>query len=146
VSLPFSPFAPVSDKTIAAELIAALEFAVFEREAGGQLRLLGSPPAWFTRLSPAGEVSFPFLENFLVDAEAFWTGAAAGRLRSGMWIETDGLGNETPLEASAVCAGSRKILLIENQTLVHDEKQSVLQRARNAKLRERGRVQKGRPP
>lgn len=138
----------MSDKPIAAELIAALEFAVFEREPGGQLRLLGTPPAWFMRLSPKGEVSFPFLDNFLVDAEAFWTDAAAGRLRSGIWIETDELGNETPLEASAVCAGPRKILLIENQSPAYDEKQNILQRARNAKLRERERrrVEKGRPP
>lgn len=136
----------MSEKTIAAELIAALDFAVFERDPGGQLRLLGAPPAWFATLSPKGDVSFPFLDNFLVDAEAFWTESAGGRLRSGIWIESDSLGHETPLEASAVCVGARKILLIENQTLVHDEKQSVLQRARNAKLRERGRIQKGRPP
>lgn len=136
----------MSEKTIAADLIAALEFAVFERDAGGRLRLLGSPPAWFAALCPTGDVSFPFLDNFLVDAEAFWTDAAGGRLKSGIWIESDALGHETPLEASAVCVGTRKILLIENQTLVHDEKQAVLQRARNAKLRERGRIGKGRRP
>lgn len=136
----------MSEKTIGADLIAALEIAVFEREEGGRLRLLGAPPAWFATLSPTGEASFPFLENFLVDAEAFWTEAAGGRLKSGMWIESDALGHETPLEASAVCVGPRKILMIENQTLVHDEKQAVLQRARNAKLRERSRTQKGRLP
>jgi len=129
----------MTEKTIGAEVIAALDVALLEREAGGRLKLLGAPPEWFRRLSPGESVSFPYLDNFLIDAENFWSGAAAGRLRSGIWTESDALGHETYLEASAVCVGPRKILLIENQTLVHDEKQGVLQKARNAKLRERER-------
>ncbi|HEU5250205.1 MAG TPA: hypothetical protein VFW15_09470 [Thermoanaerobaculia bacterium] len=138
----------MSDKTIGAELIAALEIALLEREPGGRLRVLGTPPAWFVRLCPRESVSFPFLDNFLIDAESFWTDAGGGRLRSGIWTEADPLGHETNLEASAVCVGPRKILLIENQTLVHDEKQATLQKARTAKLRERERrrTEKGRPP
>lgn len=138
----------MSEKTIAAELIAALEIAVFEREEGGRLRLLGAAPAWLRNLSPDGSISFPFLDNFLIDAEGFWSQAAAGRLKSGIWVEADALGHETSLEASAVSVGARKILMIENQTLVHDEKQAVLQKARSSKLRERERIrgQKGRVP
>jgi hypothetical protein len=138
----------MSEKTLGAELIAALEIALLEREPGGGLKLLGVPPEWFRRLNPGETISFPFLDNFLIDAENFWSEAAAGRLKSGLWTETDSLGHETSLEASAVCVGPRKILLIENQTLVHDEKQQILQRARNAKLRERERrrMEKGRPP
>jgi hypothetical protein len=138
----------MSEKTIGAEVIAALDIALLEREAGGRLRVVGVPPAWFARLCPNDSVSFPFLDNFLIDAEAFWSEAGAGRLRSGIWTEADALGHETSLEASAVCVGPRKILLIENQTLVHDEKQAVLQKARTAKLRERERrrAEKGRPP
>ena len=136
----------MTDKTIGAELIAALDIALLEREPGGRLKLLGTPPEWFRRLNPGDSISFPFLDNFLVDAESFWSQAAAGRLKSGLWTEADSLGHETYLEASAVCVGPRKILLIENQTLVHDEKQNVLQKARNAKLREREgrRADKGR--
>lgn len=138
----------MTDKAFGAELIEALEIALIEREVGGRLRVLGTPPAWFRGLSPGGAVSFPFLDNFLVDAETFWSEQGAGRLRSGIWAEIDDLGHETYLEASAVCVGPRKILLIENQTLVHDEKQKVLQKARTAKLRERERrrAEKGRPP
>jgi len=68
-------------------------------------------------------------------------------LKSGLWTEADPLGHETYLEASAVSVGPRKILMIENLTLVHDEKQAVLQKARTAKLRERERARaaKGRP-
>jgi hypothetical protein len=136
----------MSEKTIGAELIAALDIALLEREAGGRLALLGAAPEWFRRLSSGDSISFPFLDNFLIDAETFWTQGAAGRLKSGLWTEADSLGHETYLEASAVCVGPRKILMIENLTLVHDEKQNVLQKARNAKLRERERrrVDKGR--
>jgi hypothetical protein len=129
----------MSEKTIGAELIAALDIALLEREAGGRLTPLGAPPEWFRRLNPGAQVSFPFLDNFLVDADNFWSQGAAGRLKSGLWTEADSLGHETYLEASAVCVGPRKILMIENLTLVHDEKQAVLQKARNAKLRERER-------
>jgi hypothetical protein len=136
----------MSEKTIGAELIAALNIALLDREAGGRLALLGAAPEWFRRLSSGDSISFPFLDNFLIDAETFWTAGAAGRLKSGLWTEADSLGHETYLEASAVCVGPRKILMIENLTLVHDEKQTVLQKARNAKLRERERrrVDKGR--
>jgi hypothetical protein len=129
----------MSEKTIGAELIAALDITLLEREAGGRLVLLGAAPEWFSRLSSGDPVSFPFLDNFLIDAESFWTQGAAGRLKSGLWTEADSLGHETYLEASAVCVGPRKILMIENLTLVHDEKQAVLQKARTAKLRERER-------
>ena len=138
----------MSEKTIGAELIAALDIALLEREPGGRLRVLGSPPQWFERLCPDGAVSLSFLDNFLIDAEGFWASRGAGRLKSGLWTESDELGHETTLEASAVCVGPRKILLIENQTVAHDEKQAVLQKARTAKLRERERRrgEKGRPP
>jgi hypothetical protein len=138
----------MNDKTIGAELIAALDIALLEREPGGRLQVLGAPPEWFHRLCPDGVVSLSFLDNFLIDAEGFWSNGGAGRLKSGLWIESDSLGHETTLEASAVCVGSRKILLIENQTVAHDEKQAVLQKARTAKLRERERRrgEKGRPP
>jgi hypothetical protein len=137
----------MSEKTIGAELIAALDIALLEREAGGRLAVLGTPPEWFRRLASGDPISFPFLDNFLVDAENFWSQGAAGRLKSGLWTEADPLGHETYLEASAVSVGQRKILMIENLTLVHDEKQAILQKARTSKLRERERARaaKGRP-
>jgi hypothetical protein len=84
-------------------------------------------------------VAFPFFENFLLDAEAFWASTGAGRLRSGLWSETGPLGEEFHLEATAVCLGPRRIVLIENQTLAHDEKQSMLQKARTSNLKRRER-------
>jgi len=110
--------------------------------------LIGSAPYWFLQLCPGADggpeaitrgVAFPFFENFLEDAEAFWASNGGGRLKSGLWTETGPLGEEFSLEASAVCLGPRKIVLIENQALAHDEKQAILQRARKGRLRERER-------
>jgi hypothetical protein len=138
----------MSEQSIAAELLAALEMVVLERQAGGELRLIGRAPEWFQRLCPGAAASpdslnqaiaFSFFDNFLVDAEGFWLSNGAGRLKSGLWTETDSLGNEVHLEVSAVCLGAKKILLVENQTLAQEEKQSLLQKARASKLRERER-------
>src|SRR5262245_57520673 len=75
-----------------AQMFAALDMVVMQRTAEGVFRLLSTAPAWCTRLYPEtasqqdglqpGHV-FPFLANFLVDAEQFWLTHSAGRLRSG---------------------------------------------------------------
>lgn len=98
-------------------LFAALNMVLMERQEKGSFRLFGSLPEWFFRLYPdaasrqedlrPGE-RFLVLENFLLDAEQFWQERGTGRLRSGLWIETDGLGNECSLEASAICVQERK--------------------------------------
>jgi PAS domain S-box-containing protein len=74
------------------------------------------------------------LENFLVDAEQFWQEHGTGRLRSGLWNETDWSGNDCSLEASAVCVRERKILLIELLDVAFAEKQSLIQKAREQSL------------
>jgi hypothetical protein len=146
----------MTEQSIGSDVFAVLGILVLEREAGGRFKKIGPTPAWFDALRPGADagpealnraVGFPFFENFLLDAEAFWTSTGAGRLRSGLWSETGPLGEEVQLEATAVCLGPRKIVLIENQTLVHDEKQAILQKARtsNLKRRERKRTEERRP-
>lgn len=138
----------MSDKAIGSEILAVLGIVVLERDNAGGFQLIGAAPYWFLQLCPAADggpealtraVAFPFFENFLEDAEAFWRSDGGGRLKSGLWTETGPLGEEFTLEASAVCLGPRRIVLIENQTVAHDEKQSILQRARKGRLRERER-------
>ena len=142
----------MSERSIGSDVFAVLGILVLERDASGRFQRIGPAPAWFLALRPEADggpealnraVAFPFFENFLHDAEAFWSSTGAGRLRSGLWSETGPLGEEFHLEATAVCLGPRKIVLIENQTLAHDEKQSVLQKARtsNLKRRERKRIE-----
>lgn len=138
----------MTEQSIGSDVFAVLGILVLERGAGGRFRKIGPAPAWFLALRPDAEggpealnraIGFPFFENFLLDAEAFWTSTGAGRLKSGLWSETGPLGEEVHLEATAVCLGPRKIVLIENQTLVHDEKQSMLQKARTSTLKRRER-------
>lgn len=138
----------MSDKAIGSEILAVLGIVVLEQDAAGRFQLIGTAPYWFLQLCPGADggsealtraVAFPFFENFLEDAEAFWRSSGGGRLKSGLWTETGPLGEEFSLEASAICLGPRRIVLIENQTVAHDEKQSILQRARKGRLRERER-------
>jgi hypothetical protein len=136
----------MNEDAIAAELLAVLEVVVLERPAAGKLRLLGKTPDWFGRFRPearSGPATFsdalgsPFLENFLVDAEAFWASNASGRVKSGLWTETGPLGTEFSMEASAVCVGDRKILLIEYRGVASREVQNLLQSVRSRSLRAR---------
>jgi hypothetical protein len=138
----------MTEESIGNELLAALEVAVLEEQSTGVLRLIGPVPVWFKRFRPDASsapesihdaLGSPFLENFLIDADDFWKHRGPGRLRSGLWTETGAAGTEFQLEASAVCVGSRRILLLEIQTLVHEQKQAVLQRARSNNLRRRER-------
>jgi hypothetical protein len=136
----------MNEDAIAAELLAALEVTVLERPAAGELRLIGRTPDWFARFRPearSGSGTFsdalgsPFLENFLVDAEAFWASNTSGRLKSGLWTEAGPLKTDFHLEASAVCVGERKILLIEYRAIAHKEMQNLLQSVRTRSLRAR---------
>lgn len=136
----------MKEDSIAADLLAVLEVAVLERQARGELRLIGTVPEWFVRFRPeaaSGPRTFtdalgsPFLENFLVDAESFWASNGAGRLKSGLWTEAGPMGTDFHMEASAVCVGERRILLIEYRAVGYRETQSMLQTARSRKLRAR---------
>lgn len=120
-------------------LLAALDTAVLERQADGSFAVIGQPPDWFSRLFPdavsrwdsfrPGEHS-PFLENFLLEAEEFWHQPDAGRLKSGVWIELDSLGQEHHLEAAAMRVEAVSVLLIESLGATYDETQAIFQKAR----------------
>jgi hypothetical protein len=144
----------MNEGSIAADLLAVLEVAVFERPAAGELRLVGAVPDWLVRFRPeaasetgamSDALGSPFLENFLIDAESFWASNASGRLRSGLWTETGPMGRDFHMEASAVCVGEKKVLLIENRAVSYTEKQAVLQTARTQKLRAREGKRKEEP-
>jgi hypothetical protein len=79
---------------------------------------------------------FPFLANFLFDAEAFWGDEVVGVLKSGPWRELDRSGNELYLEASAVLWRTGKFLLIANSENDYEEKRSIIQRARENNLQQ----------
>ncbi|BAZ49976.1 histidine kinase [Nostoc sp. NIES-4103] len=132
------------NNSIISDLFATLNILVLERVNNGLFRIAGTAPNWFNRflyekftsgmhivISPE---EFPFLGNFLVNAEEFWQSNQDIKLSSGLWSELDLTGKEYQFEAYAICMGVKKILLIE---LLEDEftsKQYILQKARENKL------------
>jgi signal transduction histidine kinase len=130
-------------EAILTDLLAALDVMVVERLKDGSFRVISTIPAWFTWLYSEAvtnpqQVQFnqtsPFLENFLVEAEAFWQEAQPGLLKSGMWEEKGPSGKEDHLEAAAICLGERKILLIQLLGVAHEERRRLLQVAREKSL------------
>jgi PAS domain S-box-containing protein len=125
------------------DILFALDIAAFEQAEDGSFTLINTPPEWFLTLcpplsQPSGSINltaaFAFLEYFLQDAEGFWKDKDSGRLKSGPWVETDPSGNLHHLEASAFCAGEKKVLLIEPLRLEYDQIQELAQKARDKSL------------
>lgn len=125
------------------ELFSGLEVVAFESAADGSLHLASEVPEWFARVCPEQvgaptraslSERFPFLANFLIDAEAFWQAQSSGRLKSGLWIDTDATGSECQLEASAICLRQTRLLLIEAAGQADQELQIILQKARETIL------------
>lgn len=131
------------DGSLFAELFTILNMAVMERTSVGFFHLAGPAPDWcrhlYPQVAPGQEGlrpgdTFLFLEHFLVDAEHFWLTHSAGQLKSGPWQELDTLGHEHYLEATAVCLGERKLLLLAFPTMEYEEKHAIIQRARENSL------------
>jgi signal transduction histidine kinase len=132
---------PNIDRDSAANaVLEALGFAIFIRDESGALSLSGRSPDWLRSiwpnlnapdtLLPIDQAS-PFLENFLIDAGECWSaGGAEKRARSGPWVERATDGTELTLEAIALNAEGRSILLLERLSEVFEEKKSMLQKAR----------------
>jgi signal transduction histidine kinase len=128
---------------ILTELLAALDVIVIEKKEDGTFPVIGEVPAWFSwfyaeAVTPLANIRFeltsPFLENFLIDADQFWSNPQLGRLNSGSWEEKGPSGGEDHLEASALSLNGRKILLIGLLGVAHDERRRLLQIAREKAL------------
>lgn len=132
------------NESITADLFAALDIVVMEHLDDDSFSIIGTVPDWFTHFYPdiASErdrltlgKKFPFMENFLIDAESFWMGNDLEPLKSGLWSEIDILGNECHLEATAVRLSNKKILLISlGELATYEEKQSLIQKGRQNSL------------
>ncbi|ETX03320.1 MAG: hypothetical protein ETSY1_00475 [Candidatus Entotheonella factor] len=127
------------DAGVWTEVIASLDMVVMECLENGRFGVMGKLPDWFRQYYPAVvlypddvpvRTMSPFLEHFLVDAEAFWRRGEPGRLASGPWSESD----DGALEACAVWAGGRQFLCIERLGMAYEQTQSVLQKAREHHL------------
>lgn len=119
------------------------DYALCEHLGAGSFSLLAAPPPWFREIwntqassrTPLrlGDAS-PFLENFLIDAQAFWNAQSPGELLSEGWIETTPDGRDIPLEAVALRVAGKPVLAIQSRTAAFAEQTRVLQTARDALL------------
>ena len=130
-------------ESITAEVFAALDILVLERLDVGKFKIVGNIPKWVRRfcritLKPEMEVlipheEFPFVENFLIDAEVYWLNSDEKPLKSGIWSDLDLSGKEYHFEALALFANQKKILTIELLSDAYIEKQNLIQQARENK-------------
>ena len=114
------------NQSLQLDLLAALGYAVFERNKGGSFRARGEAPEWLPSLLQSEYQShcpldcFPFLEVFLLDAEEFWANPKnRSILRSDYWTQTDMEGTELHLCATALLlkkgrSSVRKLLVVES--------------------------------
>lgn len=125
------------------ELPFVFDQVVLERIDHEWFHLLGKLPDWFKHFFPNVsatqprsdlESTFPFLENFLIDAERFWQQNDRGILKSGFWSEVNLVGQECQLEAFAVCLNQQKVLLIERAETAYQERQALIQTGRDHQL------------
>ncbi|MGE3539291.1 MAG: sensor histidine kinase [Candidatus Tectimicrobiota bacterium] len=126
-----------------AEVFRSLDTVVLEHTGDRAFRLLSQAPEWFTRLYPEATAhiealrpgeQFPFLENFLIDAEQVWETSSRGQVKSGPWTEVDSAGQVYNLEAAALCVGRSQVLCLAFPHMEYAEKQALVQKAREERL------------
>ncbi|MDD5393316.1 MAG: HD-GYP domain-containing protein [Thiothrix sp.] len=120
----------------------SLNIVVFVREPNGCFTLHNPAPEWlvfflgkssYPQTCDLPEL-FPYLTCFMDDAEQHWHEHLATPLASGSWIETDELGNELALEATAVWVDDHAVLLLQNLGEKYRQEVSRLQQVRNGLL------------
>ena len=125
------------------ELFGALALFAMERLPDGRFKLLVPAPSWVTELWPPGAdadgilalaAASPFLENFLVDAEAYWPSREPGPLSAGEWCEVDGAGREHYLGATALRAAGRHVLLVKHFGAELPRPMALVRRGRETRL------------
>ena len=104
-----------------ADLFSSMGMLALECRQGNEFVPLNALPGWLLKIHPGIDLTcpslnmgelFPFVENFLVDAEAFWCQPTAARIGSGVWTELDDEGKQHQLEAWALVFQQSKILLL----------------------------------
>lgn len=123
-------------------LCSELDFFVLSTVDGENFCCLSESPYWFKVFYPlvakgetiSSDDFFPFLQNFLFDAQEHWLNKESGLLKSGYWIEQDGDSIEWPLEATALTVKGEKLLLLSHMKHNFDAMQMKMQQARNELL------------
>lgn len=125
-------------------LLRSQGLAVFARVGAQRFRAIGNFPEWLVEIggaqaAPDGTLQlgerFPFVENFLVEAEQLWKTESAEHKNSGLWIEKGADGREVALEASALWLLGMPILLLRNPQETFQDQSRWLQTARQSRLK-----------
>ncbi len=133
----------MNSESFAAALLQSEGYAAFEYLGDGNARLIGQPAAFLKDILGEQAISsdpirpgdtMAFLENFLYEAEEFWTSQTEGRAESPMWVEKALDGRELALEAEALWLAGRRILLVRNPQARYAADAEMLQTARDLLL------------
>mgnify|MGYP003385131540 CR=1 FL=1 len=119
-------------------LYTDLQLIIFSRKSNQRFICLNEPPRWFRAFAPDVQKGtgidlpayFPFLQDFLIDAQVHWQKQQQGIIESGLWIETDSDGKDRPLEALALEVQNQDILLLTLQDTNFLQRQNKQQLAR----------------
>jgi signal transduction histidine kinase/CheY-like chemotaxis protein len=123
--------------------LTEMGFALLDYRGNGEFLPITKPPAWFSELwAGAGNSShpiplsqiLPFVENFLLEAEAFWESPGGAGCQSETWLEKAPSGREIPLQARALFLNEKRILALFSPDSQFREQVKVLQTARSAAL------------
>ncbi|KYF81375.1 histidine kinase [Sorangium cellulosum] len=124
-------------------ILSALDKLVLERVRDGAFVVRGEPPPWFLRLGIAPpwrdtplriDRALPFLEVFLPEAERAWSADGAPSVQSDGWTQMTEDDEALHLEATALCVGPSRLLVITRNDALFHERRRVLQRARELRL------------
>jgi hypothetical protein len=132
-------------------LVSILEVVVLERLHGGAFRQVGNQraPSWFAEafrdVDPGAPVTllqaFPVLDSFVSEAEIFWERTPEGRLNGEAVVVTGPGGENLPIAAVAVAMEGRAFLLLQ-RVAGFDDRQHILQVARDQALAHEAMVKK----
>jgi signal transduction histidine kinase/response regulator RpfG family c-di-GMP phosphodiesterase len=118
-------------------------YVLLEHKGEGKFVLRSDPPGWFNELWGASQpdesliplaAKSPFLENFLVEAQTWWSSSQTAECRSEVWIESTATGRDVPLQATALRRDGQQLLVLHSPEAQYHERVRVLQTARNAVL------------
>jgi signal transduction histidine kinase len=123
--------------------LTEMGFALLDYRGNGEFLPITKLPAWFSELwagagnsshpIPLSQIS-PFVENFLLEAEAFWESPGGAGCQSETWLEKSPSGREIPLRARALLLNEKRILALFSPDSQFREQVKVLQTARSAAL------------
>jgi len=121
---------------VLADLFQALNLVAIERQADHTYYLLTPAPAWLSGALASAQVgerhtlagAFPFLDDFLHQADGAWQAGAHASIVSSPFAATVD-GDEVLLRATAITVGGRAILVVERLVGAADTR-PILQKAR----------------